>query len=364
MTKLPKLASDRLLNLLYTTTSYEVQSKVPYMSKVLYNIGQDDATKENPVEHRSILDDLQANDWKQKPVSEAVRDLVRLNKSHLSTNILKFKCANSFILSWDFYNMFPINRERTYLLPSKLRKKGVEFEVVKARDPNTLLFNGSYYLIFPNHILASIYWLETRLKTINGMNVKFEFVKPIESEMKYMSSPYFDSELVGSSKLHYKSNTISKDGGSRNTPIRNIFKDSESKLGLIEEVFKYNKTYKDNNEDINQINPIYTLLKSFISMNTRLNSVLVRNLPFGLSKFALPNLLWDYDLAPLSRVSDCFTTIAKDPLLQISLLMIQFADQENARRFVRSFHGRLWPGSVQSKQEMAMDQPLICEIID
>lgn len=361
MTKLPKKASDRLLNLLYTTTSHEVQSKVPYMSKVLYNLGQVQVTDKQE-EHRSILDDLQANDWRQKPASEAVKDLAVLNKNFLPTNVLKFKSANSFVQAWDFYNIFPINRERSYLLPSKLRKKGVEFEVVKARDPSTLLYNGSYYLIFPNHILASIYWLETQLKTINGMGVNFEFIKPTESELRYMSSPHLDTKLAGSSELHYKSHSIL--GNGQAVPIRNMFKTSVSKLALIEEIVSDSKSYEENFQEIEEINPTFHLLKKFIDIESRLNTVLVRNLPFGLSKFALPKLLWDYDLAPLPRVSDCFSIIAKDPLMQISLLMIRFADQENARRFVRSFHGRLWPGGVQNKQEMPMDQPLICEIID
>ena len=66
--KLSKGASNRLLNLLYTTTSTEIATKVPIVSKYLYQ--QDETlTNEKPNEKAkgSILDGLMENEWKQKP---------------------------------------------------------------------------------------------------------------------------------------------------------------------------------------------------------------------------------------------------------------------------------------------------------
>ena len=356
--KLSKGASNRLLNLLYTTTSTEIATKVPIVSKYLYQ--QDETlTNEKPNEKAkgSILDGLMENEWKQKPLETAVEDLPKTNAARRKSNILKFNCQNSFISYNDFYNIYPINRERKYYLSDELRK-GIQFKVVKARNPINLLPTGAYYLIFPNYKHACVYWLETIDKQINGFDLNFEFVGATANELKYMSSPLLDSSI--NELLHNHKIRIEKTIG--NTPIQNIFQHSPYKSSIITQIMNLEKKKIENYEYLD-LDPVYGPIIDLIDTNSRVALVLVRNLPFGLSKHALPKLLWDYELAPLAKFSNCFTTIVNDPINQVHLNLIRFANKDNAQRFVRNFHGRKWE-SVQSEKEKKFYEPILCEIVD
>lgn len=352
--KLSKGASNRLLNLLYTTTSTEVATKVPIVSKYLY---QQDEVSGNEKAKRSILDGLMENEWRQKPLETAIEDLPKTSALRKKSNILKFKCQNSFISYNDFYNIYPINRERKYYLSDELRK-GIRFKVVKARNPVNLLPTGAYYLIFPNYKHACVYWMETVGKQINGFDLNLEFVGATASELKYMSSPFLDSSINDLLKNHKL--RIEKTVG--NTPIQNIFQLSSNKSYIIKQIMDLGKQKIENYQNID-VDPLYAPIVALIDTNSRIALVLVRNLPFGLSKHALPKLLWDYELAPLAKFSNCFTTIINDPLNQVHLNLIRFANKENAQRFVRNFHGKKWE-SVQSEKEKKFYEPILCEIVD
>lgn len=352
--KLSKGASDRLLNLLYTTTSTEIATKVPIVSKFLY---QQDQTDPSSRVGGSILDGLMENEWKQKPIESAVGDLPSVSAVRKKSNILKFNCQNSFISYDDFYNIYPINRERRYYLSDELRK-GLKFKAVKARDPTNLLHTGYYYLVFPNYKHACVYWLETMGKQINGVDLNFEFVSATANELKYMSSPLLDSSI--NDVLNNQKIRIEKTVG--NTPIQNIFKYSQNKTALINQIIALSNEKRDNYETLD-LDPLYGPISDLVDTSNRVALVLVRNLPFGLSKHALPKLLWDYDLAPIPKISNCFTTIVSDPINQVHLNLIRFANRENAQRFVRNFHGRKWE-SVQSEKEKKLYEPILCEIVD
>lgn len=354
MSKLSKKVSDRLLNLLYTTTSTEVATKVPIVTKFLYEQSDDS------IKHRSVLDGLMENEWKQRPITESVDDLPKLELTRNKSNILKFRCQNSYISATDFYNIYPINRERKYLLSNELRK-GIRFEVVKARNPLTLLLTGSYYLIFPNYTHACVYWLETLGKNLNGFKLNLEFVNCNSNELKYMSSPYLGDS--GDEIPHHKNNkhNIGSDIGKQ--PVQEIFKHNLSKVSIIDQLAQL-----ENNKSTTSLrnldhDPNYSLLAKFASLKERHNCVLIRNLPFGLSKHALPKLLWDYDLAFSGDFSKCIKTIINDPIKQSHICLIQFANNTNAKRFVRNFHGKKWE-SVQSEKEKLVYEPLLCETID
>lgn len=352
--KLSKGASNRLLNLLYTTTSTEVATKVPIVSKYLY---QQDEAKSSEETKGSILDGLMENEWKQKPLEAAMEDLPNIETVRRKSNILKFNCQNSFIGYKDFYDIYPINRERKYYLSDELRK-GIQFKVIKARNPVNLLHTGAYYLIFPNYKHACVYWMEAIGKQINGFHLNFEFVSATANELKYMTSPLLDNTI--NDVLHNQGIKLNKTIG--NTPIQNIFQYSANKASVIGQVMALEKVKHENYEFL-ELDPIYPPLLSLIDVNSRVSLVLVRNLPFGLSRHALPKLLWDYELAPLSKFSNCFTTILNDPINQVHLCLIRFANKENAKRFVRNFHGRKWE-SVQSEREKKIYNPILCEIVD
>ncbi|RLV82790.1 hypothetical protein JA9_003846 [Meyerozyma sp. JA9] len=349
--KIDKKASDRLLNLLYTTTSKEVATKVPIVTKVLY---QQDSEPQ-----KSVLDSLAENEWRQKPIEQAVAELPRGPLTKNRSNILKFTCPNSFISQHDFYNLFPINRERRYNLVGDLRRNGLPFSAIKGRNPLSLLHSGSYYLLFESHKHACVYWMETRDKVVNGFDMKLEFVLPKESELKYMSSPFLDpgiNSVLNNKPLVYES--VPK------TPVSTIFSSSKEKSKLLGEIKETSSTIDRDSEDyrLSDVDPTHKPLFRFLDPKTRHSSVLVRNLPMDLSPHALPKLLWDYDLAKSSSVNDCFTTIRLDPVNQVHLTLIRFADQHNAHRFVRNYHGKRWR-SVSASSNKQFHSPILCEVL-
>ncbi|CCE81827.1 Piso0_002502 [Millerozyma farinosa CBS 7064] len=349
--KTPKQTSERLLKLLYKTASTELAPKNPIVTRYLY----EREGEEHVSSSTSVLDDLRANQWRQKPIDSVLEDIPATAETKEKSCILKFNCPNSFLDFSDFYNIYPINRERKYFLSDDLRR-GIQLKTVKARSPSNLLFMGSYYLVFPNYKHACVYWMETVGKQLNGYDLKLKFVRPSKEIIEQMSSPFFDPDI--NTKLSGMS------GGSplSNIKRKSIFEISPAKHALIDKIIHTDKTRPVNYETLD-IDPAYEDLCDFLDLKERVSSVLVRNLPFGLSKHALPKLLWDYDFAPLPNLSSCFTTIHNDPTNQLHLTLIRFANKDNAVRFVRNFHGRRWE-SVQSGKEKKLHEPLLCEIID
>ena len=352
-----KNASERLVNILYSASSKETSKNVPLVRKYLYEQARDQASSLDKDNEKSILDGLLENQWKQKLLEEAIVDIRGKEKTLKATNVLAFKCYNSFISYEDFYHIYPINRERKYLLPYNLIR-GLNFKAIKARNPANLLFTGHYYLVFPCFKHTCAYWLETRGKRINGVELNLQFVDPTANELKYMLSPLLDpniNNVLGNQPVKLKKNV-------GNTPIQDIYRSSPSKAKLVEDLLHYSRKRVPDYEKLD-MDPLYPIMEMLLDTSRRSTLVLVRNLPFGLSKHALPKLLWDYDLAPLDKLSDCITTIMNDPITQVHITLIRFADQDNAKRFVRNFHGRKWQ-SVQSEKEKVLPEPLLCEILD
>ncbi|CUM62713.1 uncharacterized protein PRCAT00000269001 [Priceomyces carsonii] len=354
MTKLTKNASDRLINLLYTATSRDVATKIPIIKKHLYEL----INKDKEI-RGSILDDLMENQWKQKPMEKATVDIEGVVSTKRKSNILKFKCQNSYISEFDFYNIYPISRERTYLLPRDIYK-GITFEVIKSRNPFNLLHNGLYYLIFSSYVHACTYLLETFNKSINGFRLNMEFVEPSSNELKYMTSPYLDHSI--NDVLHHSVNPFALADPGR-VPVLEIFKYSNSKSSIIKKILELEKKRHQKEYHTFAKDPTSSLLADLVDKETRQSSVLVRNLPFGTSRFALPKLLWNYEMAPLEDDFNCYTTILSDPIRQVNLHLIRFANKSNARRFVRNFHGKRWE-SVQSRKEKPLYEPILCEIVN
>ncbi|ODV64826.1 hypothetical protein HYPBUDRAFT_154156 [Hyphopichia burtonii NRRL Y-1933] len=357
MSKLPKASSDRLLNLLYTATAKEVSNKVPIVTKHLY-ANQDRPESGEAAGNKSEFETLLQNPYNHKPMIQAMEDMAQIDSRSIKSTVLRFRCPSSLLTPNDFYYIYPINRERQYLLNGSLHQ-GLTFSVVKGRNPTTLMFNGSYYLIFPNYNQACIYWLETKLKYINGFNVNFEFVDITESSLKNLSSPFLKPSYISSS---FASDTLNPNI----TPIHKIFKESDYHSKVLEEIFKLRKhNYDPVKYTEKSIDPIFHQLNKFVLPKLRQKLVLVKNLPFNLSKYTLSKLLWNYDLEPLSNQSLCFTTIINDPLVQTRLTLIRFADSLNARRFVRNFHGRKWDNiQFAEKKERKVYDPILCELLE
>lgn len=351
MDKLPPGAYNRLLNLLYKKTVPEINTKVPIVKRVLYD--QDP----NEESLKSTLDELMERLWRQKPMETAVVDVKSESPDIKISNILHFSCKNSLAGRMDFHNIFPINRERQYFLDQELRK-GLLFHVVKGRNPVSLIFSGLYYLVFPNVNQACVYYSETKEKLINGFNLKFEFVFPTEKHLKRMSSPLF--EAYGNSTMENSFKGIDPNSvGS--APISDIFRHSTSKGRIIDELalLKTDRTrYMNNVKD-----PLYDLLELYMDVPGRYKQVLVRNYPFGLSKPALQNLLWDYQLASVENPLSSIAHIHSDPVTQTTSTLLNFRDEANARRFVRNHHGRRWE-KILNRDDKALYDPILCEILD
>ncbi|EEQ40375.1 hypothetical protein FOB63_003309 [Clavispora lusitaniae] len=349
MDKLPPGAYNRLLNLLYKKTVPEVSPKVPLVKRVLYDLDQNEKT------HKSALDDLMEHSWRQKPMETAIDDVKKKLSNPVLSNILLFSCKNSLVGRRDFHNVFPVNRERFYFLDQQLRK-GLDFHVVKGRNPASLIFSGQYYLLFANINQACVYYMETQGKLINGFDLQFDFVLPTENHLKRMASPLIQSsDTSNKSEISIRPDTVGI------TPISDIFKISPSKSRILKELETLDpdrSRYIKENPD-----PMYDLMARFIDVPNRYKQVLVKNYPFGLSKPALSNLLWDYQFASPENPQDSITHIHSDPLTQTTSTLLNFKDETNAKRFVRNHHGRRWE-KMLDRNDKPLYEPIICEILD
>ncbi|KAK6199366.1 uncharacterized protein RJT21DRAFT_46345 [Scheffersomyces amazonensis] len=350
--KLSSQTSQKLMNLLYGAISQEVAvPMLPLITKHLY----DNANTSTSSSTKSYMDTLIENDWGFKPMHLAVKDLPLRSNAHIQSNILKFDSINSYITKTDFQHIYPKFRERIYSTPYH-REDVLPFEVLKSRNPLTLQFQNSYYLIFLNYIQACTYYNEVRGKSINGSILdNFKFVDPNENELKNLISPYYENTSVDLS-------LITKDGS--NLPISTIFQSNNEEVlskinGLI--TIKSNSTANEwTNDDETIPHANYKLLMDLLNADIRSSMVLVRNLPFGLSQHTLPRLLWNYSLVDKYPI----VSIVKNPKKQLSLTLIKFKNGESAQRFYRNFHGRKWDKFQHNSPEKQLYEPILCEIIN
>lgn len=341
--KPPQGSSERIVSLMKKAEK-DVSSKVPMVMRRLYELDPNESTT-------SILEDLVDNGPKQKSTFQARDDVRSIAPDSPSTNVLRFECRNAYIGRRDFYNVQPIPRERLYSYKPPLNK-GLRFDLVKARNPLNLLFSGAYYLVFPNHLQACLYYMETRHKVMNGFNMKLEFVSPNEKHLGRMGSP-----LLEPSASHKPHSSLSS---TSNPSFENIFKTSKEK-SLILEKLEQLKDVKD--DSLADTHPNYLLLQRFMNIPTRYQLVLVRNLPFGLSSQTLSDLLWDYKFSDMIALLNSWKQIICDPITQTNLTLIHFGDEQSAMRFVRNFHGRRWD-PVNKGREKQLYQPVLCEILE
>lgn len=338
MSKLGADASKRLVQLLYKTTSTEIAPKLAYITKYLYEHQQQQPQK-------SLLDDLTENQWKQKPLIRVVDE--KLLQPFLKSNILKFKCHNGYINNDNFHNLFPINRERKYNIDGDNRKTGFEFYAIKSRNPVNLIFEGFYYLIFKNYIEAAVYYIETKNKLINGVNLHLEFIDVNESELKHMVSPYLGSDISNKMIPHLARTPTGK------MLFPDFLKHTPKKLNLVNKILKLPKNDYNSLDQFNN----FQLLINLIELNSRKSCVLVKNLPFDMKKSTLLKLLWDYKLAEKEPI----IPLILDPSRETSLYLFRFQNVNCATRFMRNYHGKRWNTINHEKK---LYEPILCEIID
>lgn len=354
-TKLSTSSSQRLASLLHSVASTEVAPKLPAVKKFLYSHEDNDDGLPS-----SILDGLRQNQWKQKPISDAPKDILLKKTIHVTvkSNILYFKCKNAYITEEDFSSLYPLHRERKYSIQhrEKNTQDELDFKVVKSRNPLNLQFEGGYFLIFKSHAEACVYFLETLSKSVNGIGMNLRFVAVDGNKLKLISSPFLGTDGRNLTKNIQKKNgdvnlqnPLKFDQLYLHVPIQELFAYAPIKEDLIKKILESNEGGKEMS---------YSLLCKLID-SSRHSCVVVRNLPLGLSQHTLPKLLWDYELAP-----NPFTTILNDPIRQVNTQIIRFQHHSSAKRFVRNFHGKQWESMQHQKDEKRLYERLICEIVD
>ncbi|QBM88850.1 protein PET54 [Metschnikowia aff. pulcherrima] len=347
MSRGPRTAHDRLLNLLYKKTVPEIKPRIPIVKRVLYE--QDPG--QFPL--RSTLDGLVKYQWRQQPITTAISDVQEKFPDAVKSNVLQMSSRNAFVGSADLHNIFPIPAERRYALKNHL-EKGLKFHFVKARNPISLLFLGSFYLVFPNYNQACVYYMETRNKQINGLDVNLQFVSLTENHLKRMASPFLDCPKPIES-FSYQSERYGS------VPITSIFSSSVHQSNLVKEL----DTFSDDRSKFTEekVDPLYDLLAQYLGQSYRDRLVIVRNLPFGVTGPALESLLWDYEFENDDFPQDSITNLYSDASSQVTLALLKFKDHKNAKRFVRNYHGRRWE-KVTKRKEKPLYEPILCEIAD
>lgn len=280
---------------------------------------------------RSVLDELMTNVWNQKPVADAVNDIQvgSKNAKLVHSNLLSFPCRNSFITNTDFYNVYPIVRERIYNLDTN---DGIKFIAIKKRHPKTLEFMDHYYLLFASYVDACVYYLETANKVINGIPMTLQFA-PITANLPYMASPIYHRDYQGG-----------------DVDTNNPFTSIPSKHDLFTQI--PNQSINDNYESI----------ASLIDYKSRQCSVWVKNLPFGIDNRNLLRLLWDYTFPPDIPLSNCIKTVHADALRQVNINLITFGTPQDAKRFVQTFHGQKWY-QHQTSSITKLYEPVKCQVL-
>lgn len=349
MAPLGNPAYNRLLNLLHAKTVPEIREKVSVMKRVLYD------HESSPDSETSVLDDMMHSPWEQKPMSMAVEEVEKSMPKLSKSNILRLNCPIAQIGRADLHNIYPMIRDRRFALP-ELMRKGLNFHVVKARNPISLLFTGSYYLVFPNYNQACVYYLESKGKLINGFEVDLDFVYPNKTNLKYMGSPILHSKNINSIEGFDDLSEKFKQLDSLD-----LFRDSETQLKIIEEL---EKVKKDRSAFMNmEKDPLYEILEYFMDVPSRYNLVIVRNLPFGVTKPNLNQLLWNYEFATENNPQDSMGILHCSPATQVTLALMRFKDETNARRFVRNYHGRPW-NKMSKSNVKPLYESIRCEIVD
>lgn len=349
MAPLGNQAYNRLLNLLHAKTVPEIRQKVSVVKRVLY----DHETSTDS--ETSVLDDMMHSPWEQKPMSMAVKEVENAIPKVLKSNVLRLKCPIAQVGRADLHNIYPITRDRHFALP-ELMRKGLQFHVVKARNPISLLFTGSYYLVFANYNQACLYYLESKGKLINGFEVDLDFVYPNKTHLKYMGSPVLHQKKIdaveGFDDLSEKFKQLD---------CLKIFRGSETQLKIITEL---EKVKRDRSAFMNlDKDPLFEILEYFMDVPTRYSLVVVRNLPLGVTKPLLSQLLWNYEFATENNPQDSMGIIHSSSASQVTLALMRFKDETNARRFVRNYHGRPW-NKISNSNVKPLYEPIRCEIID
>lgn len=184
------------------------------------------------------------------------------------SNLLLFRTRNQLLHKSDF----------TKLLGSSPLASELTMKAFQARNKDTMLPKGGYFLLFDSHQHASAYLLETLGKTINGVNFYLEMCNP------------------------------------------------EEKLHMLQTQF---------DESFNIDSTSHTFNVTYIERTPRSHYVLVSGFPSFIKAETLKTMLWEYELDtsedPVGKT---------DKAAGISTWLIKFTNALDPQRFVRRYNGK------------------------
>ncbi|KAI5964975.1 hypothetical protein CANMA_003486 [Candida margitis] len=347
MSKTSANTAKKLMNLLYKETATNVQTShtLPQITRQLYNENTTSTNETNsPIDSSmDILHNYQTTKRKL-PAMEALK--VNHDVIPIKSNILSFKCINSFLTKHDFQNLLPQDRNSTYSVTPR-----DNFEVVKKRSGHLLNFQNEYLLIFHNHLNAKIYQLETQDKLINGIQLKLEF-EPIDiidnlipQKLQTANHQSLISQL-NALKHHHQSAAGSSSS-------------SSAAAAAATTTTTLSPTYDEN----------YPILTHLLDTPNRNKSVLVHNWPFGLKPKLVVDSLWNYNLALEKKENSddnpAIESIYSNVMQDINIIKMNFNKEADALRFIRNFHGTKWLKLQNFRKvgEKVSYLPLLCETL-
>ncbi|CAN6631095.1 hypothetical protein TRVA0_013S00408 [Trichomonascus vanleenenianus] len=114
-----------------------------------------------------------------------------LKKYPFATNVLYWYIPGQITFAKsDFQRILPPPSERIGNYDESLNHSDIEFEVRRARNPNTLQSWFGYYLIFPSREAAALYYQETLGAELCGLQLKLQFAS---TEAKGLNCDRLDS---------------------------------------------------------------------------------------------------------------------------------------------------------------------------
>ncbi|QLL30312.1 hypothetical protein HG536_0A01290 [Torulaspora globosa] len=204
---------------------------------------------------------------------------------------LKYKSYNPSLDKADFVNILP---EMLFSVAGAARTSGVDFQVLKCRDPRYFQFKDCYVLLFNSSQSLARYRSATELSRINKIRVKFVPLPPGDS------SEHVYAQYVKNLTAAFESHGLYNEKSRTKEP----FDRSKFDLNALQE----------------RIRPIEE------------RSALVWNLPFDMRPHDLIDRFWFYD------IKHCFK-LYWDVSTGATLYYIAFNDTSDCLKFKRNFHG-------------------------
>ncbi|QLQ77878.1 hypothetical protein HG537_0A01250 [Torulaspora globosa] len=214
---------------------------------------------------------------------------------------LKYKSYNPSLDKSDFVSILP---EMMFANGNSTRSTGVDFQLIKCRDPRYFQFRDSYVLLFDSNKALMKYHKATELGRINKIRVKFVPLPPGDnSEIVYAQ---YVKNLTAAFESHDLYNEKSK--------MKQSFERGKIDLNVLRE----------------RVRPIEE------------RSALVWNLPFDVKPHDLIDRFWFYD------IKHCFK-LYWDASTGATLYYLAFNDASDCVKFKRNFHGVYFEDELHMK---------------